>query len=165
MQAFETLVVILVLFALGLLLRYALAPGLPLRIYAPVAALLALGGGALDYWLSPHEYARELRLNRVSSLQFVEFDAQSAFPGQRGVMVVPTWLPLPSITGSLAAVAPAGAQFRTRWEGGVLWVEVADAAGRSINLVCKNARANGVTIVAGLGAVNPCRSGGDFSRH
>jgi len=80
-------------------------------------------------------------------------------------MVVPTWLPLPSITGSLATVAPVGAQFGTRWEGGVLWVEVADAAGRTIALVCKNARANGVAIVTGLGAVNPCPAGGDLNRH
>ncbi|WP_341677507.1 hypothetical protein [Niveibacterium sp. SC-1] len=165
MQIFEALFITLALFATGLLLRQAFAPHAPRLPSLAVLLALAVAGGVLDYGLGPREYAREFRPLRSASLQFVDFGDHSLFAGQRGLLVVPSWLPLPSITGSLAALAPAGARFQTQWEGEVLHVSVTDAAGHAIDLICHNQRANRATIVSGPKGVANCPQGGDLNRH
>ena len=103
-------------------------------------ALCAAAGFALvvtsKFLLSTSVEERIVQGAGVSE-QFVILTESSAYPYQRGLVLVPASLPLPFFKGVLVAVAPAGARLNTVRTGLDITVSATSLAdGSEVPLVC-----------------------------
>jgi hypothetical protein len=120
MKNFESMLILTVLFTLAAAVIFLFSRG---KTASPAkkfmlhlaAFAVALGLTAVHYATSPSEqFSAKAKLVNA---QFIVMAEDSGMPYQKGVVLVPANLLLPSLFGKLAAVAPAGARLEVKTMG------------------------------------------------